>query len=185
MRIKTTAAGLAAVAIALVGAATPAFANTATDTTSITAGVIAGALSVVAPLDVTSGLSATPGQSDTAPLSGFAVGDLTGLGEGWTVNFVASPMTSGTHVLPTGSLSASSFAAPIAAVSSTPSSDLSITAAGDLDDGTGINVAVATDGEGMGEFVFPASTVGLASPRSAFVGEYGSTVTVTVTQNVE
>ncbi|MCU1351154.1 MAG: hypothetical protein JWM05_363, partial [Acidimicrobiales bacterium] len=76
------------------------------------------------------------------------------------------------------------LATPTAQAGSTPASDLAGIASGTLDDGTGVNVADATAGEGMGEYAYDPSTLGLSVPRSAYAGAYSSTVTLTITQKV-
>ncbi len=125
-------------------------------------------------------------QLTSAALSPFSVTDSTGSGAGWNLVFRMSTLTTGTHALPSGSVT---MAAPAvtagSGTTSTPPTAQDCTGSSALDTAQGCAVAVADPATGdhlgsPGTWLFSPRPAVLTVPAAAFAGTYTSTFTVTL-----
>ncbi len=182
MNIRQTTKRLAISTIAATALLAAAFAPSAfaADDTSVT--VTGGSFSITNPLagDFLGRSITGAAQTTTASLATFSVSDLTGAGAGWTVTAQATPFeddADALNVLDVGSLSMS---LPTVTSPDTESPDPTVEAAPYVIDtgASAVLIATADVNEGMGTYVFSATTLTLALPADVFAGTYTSTVTV-------
>jgi len=118
-------------------------------------------------------------QTTTAVLEAFSVSDPRGSGAGWRVTAHATRFTGpALRELAYGSLSMS---APMVAPSGTESPSPTV-AAGPyiIDDSAPVSIARAAVNEGMGTYLFAATTLTLALPADVYADAYASTITISV-----
>lgn len=129
-------------------------------------------------------------KATTATVDAFSVTDATGTGAGWKLTAQATQFaewdsTSGAYVvsgktLPVNSLDLSALTAT---ANGTTSSAPTMTAAADIDNGTGaVKFASAAVDEGMGKYDIGGGTgaLNLSIPASTYAKSYRSDVTVTL-----
>ena len=129
-----------------------------------------------------SGTAATEASAST-----FNVTDARGSGAGWKVSFGASQFTAGTHKLPTGIMMLQVMSAPTVVSGSTNKPTITQESAIAVDGTTReITHADASDdefqGQGMGEYAFPAAHFHVTVPVGAYAATYQSTLTITLAQ---
>jgi hypothetical protein len=116
-------------------------------------------------------------QSTGASLDPFAIADFTGTGAGWHVTVQASRLTGEHHALASGSLTmalssvtANGTTSPAPAVAEVP---LTI-------DTDPLQIASATQDEGMGRYDFGAAMLTLHYPVDVYADAYAGVVTISV-----
>jgi hypothetical protein len=119
-------------------------------------------------------------RTTTATMGAFTVTDSRGAGAGWNVTVQASQFTSGSHMLPLGSIS---MPQP-SVVKGTPQSTglpTILTGPWAIDSAGAIKIAsAAADGSGQGSYIFTTGLLTLSVPANTYAGTYTSTVTVSV-----
>lgn len=188
VRTPVLAAAVAgALAVSLL-AATPSFATAASDSgsTTLTATLTGGSLSIAAPS--TASLSGSAGEATviTGSMGTTTVTDDTGSLLGWSVTATATDLSdvvnsTTTYTIPlsdTGPLTLAT--GTITAVGSSLLTGVAAGAGGDLNPTTAITVATAVAGDGGGSYSYDP-TLTLTVPANTYAGTYTSTITQTVT----
>jgi hypothetical protein len=179
-RVRFIVAGVAALAVALVGAAAASASNV-----NATATVSAGTLSLSSSAAPT--VSATLDGTDQAPsyTMPMTVNDATGSGNGWNVTITSTTFSTGggsPHLLSTGASTVTGVTSACATGTCTNptngiSYNLAVPAGGTAP--TAVKLFNAAANSGLGNFTV-TPTVQVAIPANTYAGTYTSTVTLAV-----